>query len=430
MSKQDRQGVRTAQDLERKYNLAGMKKAVEQSDIAITKINKTQEEFANEVIEKFLEVQDSMDNVISTWYLNGEPTLLTEPTISWEDYDSHVGDQYYDRDTGYAYRFEKVGDAYKWEWIQDKDIIEALALADSAKDTADGKRRVFLAQPTPPYDRGDLWLKDKELYVCQIAKTEGEYEAVDFVIATKYTDDTVALGIGQNLEKNYTNTVDMEAKIKASQEEISTEMSKTYSTKEELSGVDKVVKEVKTTATQTAEKFEWIVKSGTSETDFEITERMASLTAEQINLKGLVIFSGLDSETQDLINGASNDASDAKQTVDELKEAADNGEFKGEDATTLRIDSSRGTVFKNSAVSTVLSAVIYKGSKRITDITALKEEYGDSAYLEWQWQRMGEETFGTILSTDSRIGNDGFTFTLSPDDVDTKVVFLCNLITD
>ena len=96
----------------------------------------------------------------------------------------------------------------------------------------------------------------------------------------------------------------------------------------------------------------------------------------------------------------------------------------------LRIDSSRGTVFKNNTLSTVLSAVIYKGSKRITDITALHEEFGSGAYLQWLWQRMNEQTFGTILSSDSRIGADGFTFTLSPEDVDTKVVFMCQLITD
>lgn len=96
----------------------------------------------------------------------------------------------------------------------------------------------------------------------------------------------------------------------------------------------------------------------------------------------------------------------------------------------LRIDSSRGTVFKNNAVSTVLSAVIYKGSKRITDIDTLHAEFGETAYLEWLWQRIDEESFGTIVSTDSRIGNGGFTFTLSPDDVDTKVVFMCQLITD
>lgn len=102
----------------------------------------------------------------------------------------------------------------------------------------------------------------------------------------------------------------------------------------------------------------------------------------------------------------------------------------GEDAVTLRIDSSRGTVFKNSAVSTVLSAVIYKGPRRITDISELKEVFGSTAYLEWSWQKMDETGFGTILATDSRIGNDGFTFTLTPEDVNTKVVFMCSLITN
>ena len=98
--------------------------------------------------------------------------------------------------------------------------------------------------------------------------------------------------------------------------------------------------------------------------------------------------------------------------------------------TVLRIESSRGTVFKNNQVSTVLSTVIYKGSKRITDISTLKTEYGDTAYLEWSEQRLNEESFGTILSTDSRISNDGFSLTLSPEDVDTKVTFMCQLITD
>ena len=100
----------------------------------------------------------------------------------------------------------------------------------------------------------------------------------------------------------------------------------------------------------------------------------------------------------------------------------------GEDATVLRIDSSRGTVFKNNAVSTVLSAVIYHGGERITDITALRQSYGASAYLQWSWQRLDDERFGVISAADTRIGNNGFTFTLSPDDVDVKVTFMCELI--
>lgn len=102
----------------------------------------------------------------------------------------------------------------------------------------------------------------------------------------------------------------------------------------------------------------------------------------------------------------------------------------GEDAAVLRIESSRGTVFKNAEVSTILSVVIYKGSKRITNITDLKREFGTGAYLEWLWQKMGETTFGTILSTDSRISDNGFSFTLTPADVNTKVVFMCQLVTD
>jgi len=121
------------------------------------------------------------------------------------------------------------------------------------------------------------------------------------------------------------------------------------------------------------------------------------------------------------------DAQAAVDKVAELEAKVDSGDFSGEDATTLRIDSSRGTVFKNNQVSTVLSVVIYYGSMRITDIDTLKATYGSGAYLEWSWQRLDEDRFGVISSSDSRIGNGGFTLTIGADDVDTKVVFMCSL---
>lgn len=102
---------------------------------------------------------------------------------------------------------------------------------------------------------------------------------------------------------------------------------------------------------------------------------------------------------------------------------------KGEDSTLLRIESSRGTVFKNDQVSTVLSVVIYHGSQRITDSATMKSVFGNGAYLQWKWQRLDDDSFGVISSDDSRFGNNGFTFTLSPSDVDTKVTFMCELIT-
>ena len=100
----------------------------------------------------------------------------------------------------------------------------------------------------------------------------------------------------------------------------------------------------------------------------------------------------------------------------------------GEDAILLRIDSSRGTVFKNNAVSTVLSVIIYHGGTRIETGSQLAAEFGSGAYLQWEWLRMDDDTYGTIVATDERLSDKGFHFTLSPEDVDAKVTFRCNLM--
>lgn len=68
---------------------------------------------------------------------------------------------------------------------------------------------------------------------------------------------------------------------------------------------------VKTIAEQTADKFNWLVKSGTSATNFELTDRTATLVANHINLNGLVTFSGLNSDAQNKINNAENTANNA-----------------------------------------------------------------------------------------------------------------------
>lgn len=66
---------------------------------------------------------------------------------------------------------------------------------------------------------------------------------------------------------------------------------------------DNLINETMTFAQQTADKFTWLVKSGTNETNFTLTSRTAELVSEQINLKGLVTFSGLSGDTQAKING-------------------------------------------------------------------------------------------------------------------------------
>ena len=53
---------------------------------------------------------------------------------------------------------------------------------------------------------------------------------------------------------------------------------------------------------QKANMMDWLIKSGTSSTNFTLTDRTATLISDYINLKGLVKFDSLDSSTKALIN--------------------------------------------------------------------------------------------------------------------------------
>lgn len=61
------------------------------------------------------------------------------------------------------------------------------------------------------------------------------------------------------------------------------------------------IQSVETIATQTAKKFEWIVKGGDSSSNFTLTDRVADLVADRINFKGLVTFSGLNTDAKNEI---------------------------------------------------------------------------------------------------------------------------------
>lgn len=194
----------TIEQLKRQYNLDNkqMKQAIEQSKTNLIKVENELNGYIDSTTKELEKIQDQVDGNITTWFFSGVPTLENNPAVEWaeeKEKNNHLGDLYYDKDTGYAYRFTLEDTTYSWIKLTDSDISEALALANTAKDTADSKRRVFVEQPTPPYDSGDFWLKDKELYICQVSKETGSFEENDFIIATKYTDDTYAKKVEQNL---------------------------------------------------------------------------------------------------------------------------------------------------------------------------------------------------------------------------------------
>ena len=70
---------------------------------------------------------------------------------------------------------------------------------------------------------------------------------------------------------------------------------------------------VETIANQTANKLEWIVKGGDSSSNFTLTDRVADLVAERINFKGLVTFSGLNTDAKNEIGKV------AQSKVDDLQ---------------------------------------------------------------------------------------------------------------
>nr|DAV78510.1 MAG TPA: tail protein [Caudoviricetes sp.] len=125
-------------------------------------------------------VKEQTDKEYTIWFYDYAPTLNNIPASDWETADDkklHDQDLFYNRTTGLAYRFENGA----WVDITDQYTIKALENAAKAQDTADGKRRVFVSQPTASdeYDVGDMWVNvtygsyENDELVCVTAKKKG-----------------------------------------------------------------------------------------------------------------------------------------------------------------------------------------------------------------------------------------------------------------
>lgn len=190
---------------------------------------KTLEEIAAETLENKNYINNTLPGIldgfknqidggmIEMYFGNGIPTLSNEPAKDWNTNalkDNHLGDMYYDNDSGIGYRFSKDESTYKWIEVRDTGIASALEAASRAQDTADGKRRVFVATPTPPYDVGDLWTQGTsgDLMRCKFARASGNYSSSDWERAVKYTDDSALTkfinGVYNSTIENLTSQID------------------------------------------------------------------------------------------------------------------------------------------------------------------------------------------------------------------------------
>ncbi len=156
-------------------------------------------------VKKMGDLQDQIDDNITSWFYEGAPTASSAPAKDWTTDTAkkqHVGDLYYDKKTGLGYRWVADGSAYTWTLIRDTGVAKALADAAAAQSAADSKVRCFVTTPTPPYDRGDIWMQGDggDILRCQTFKYAGEsFAAADWVKASKYTDDTLAKTVEGNL---------------------------------------------------------------------------------------------------------------------------------------------------------------------------------------------------------------------------------------
>lgn len=171
MKKQDLNGVRTPSDLERKYSFSLLKKAIELVENGLTKIQGELYNFVDATTKHFKSVDGKLDGYYSIWFFAGVPSLENAPASEWDDLSIHLDDLYYDTDTGYSYRFILENDEYKWIKLDDDDLSNVLAIASHAQDTADSKRRVFVEEPVPPYDVGDLWITKGQIFACEQSRT-------------------------------------------------------------------------------------------------------------------------------------------------------------------------------------------------------------------------------------------------------------------
>jgi hypothetical protein len=180
--------------------------------------------YASALESNISDLQSQIDGVVVSWFYPYVPASNNYPENTWtttEEKNRHIGDTFTNTqvfvdntttpNAGKSWRYVVGENGFTWTPIADSDAVKALLAASKAQDTADGKRQVFVSQPTTAqaYSVGDLWTGatigswTNELLKCVTAKAVGTaFSVVHWALATKYTDDTAVNNLvigGRNL---------------------------------------------------------------------------------------------------------------------------------------------------------------------------------------------------------------------------------------
>ena len=154
-------------------NVTGTDNVVVQDNLN-TIIGTLQKEFNDKLTN--LEEQD--DKKAETWYQE------TDPSTAWttsEEKFKHKGDLWYDTNK----QVTKIYNGKDWE-------VTKTTPPDEVFDKIDGKAQIFVSQPKPPYNKGDLWFNSatSDIMTCIKARTTGSFDSTDWEKRNKYTDDS------------------------------------------------------------------------------------------------------------------------------------------------------------------------------------------------------------------------------------------------
>lgn len=132
-------------------------------------------------------VKEQIDGKIDTFRQSDDPS------VNWtnEEKKSHENDLWYDTTNNIV----KMWNGSTWDDFTG-DVPE------SVWNEINGKAQIFTDTPKTPYNKGDLWFvgSSGDILTCVTARKESEqYNSSDWTKQNKYTDDTAANGVKQDL---------------------------------------------------------------------------------------------------------------------------------------------------------------------------------------------------------------------------------------
>ncbi len=196
------------------------------------------------------------------------------------------------------------------------DLHTNYSTSETMNSAIEQKATSILSTVSSTYVRTDEMTGEVTTINNSISKLEQSIDGFKQTVSKTYTTKDEHSNLADDLHTNYSTTASMNSAIEQKANSILSTVSGTYVTTDEMTGEVTTINNSISEVRQESNKISWLIKSGTSSSNMELTDSALSVIANNINLTGKVTFSCLDNSTQNTINTANSNASSAKSTLD------------------------------------------------------------------------------------------------------------------